>query len=206
LEQTSGSFLTGKPYLSGKGATPARTLIFLICPFIFSFSITCIYQGSREIMKLGGFVASGGPYEISSQAPNWIWIMPVSIMLMMFTIFASLFTGAKLSGPNLMAFSWSAIFVSLGWNFLEFGMGIGMGGRLVWGWLICAILFLLMGLLPVYFFLRTLLRSRAAKRNTYSSESNESVSSGRGSLFLLVQIILAGTGVYLGIIFFSFLN
>jgi hypothetical protein len=41
--------------------------------------------------------------------------------------------------------TWSALFLSLGWNFWEYGLADGP----VWGWIICGVVFVLMGGLPL---------------------------------------------------------
>ena len=65
--------------------TPMRTeksrtrgLLFHFTIFGAAFAVTCLYQGMRPIMRLGGMVASGGPYAITHPAPSWVWILPVS--------------------------------------------------------------------------------------------------------------------------------
>ena len=200
------AFISGKPVVEGRGAGPVRWAIFLVSSFVFSFSLTIMYYGMRGVMMLGGFVASGGPYEIAHPAPDWVWLMPVSVLLMVFSIFTSIFSAPKINGPNIMALSWSAIFLSLGWNFLEFGFGIGMGGGLAIGWIICAVFFIPMGLLPLIFVLRSFFRSMNARRNVsesdYAAPSDQSHQLSWGTS-LLLQVILCGLGVWLGIFVFS---
>lgn len=62
-----------------------------------------------------------------------------------------------MSGLWLLA--WPALFLSLGWNFLEFGLDPPGGGGPEWGWLICAIVFGLMGGVPLLLVLPELVRS-----------------------------------------------
>lgn len=128
--------------------------------FFFCLALTILYHGMRGVLDLGGFVASGGPYAIAHPAPGWIWIMPVSAILMV----ATLVVGVNVSiasgfhGSSLMIFSWSAVFISLGWNFLDYGIGFGEKTGPVWSWLVCAFFFMLMGLIPLYFILRNLVK------------------------------------------------
>jgi Short C-terminal domain len=44
---------------------------------------------------------------------------------------------------------WPALFLSLGWNFLEFGLDPPGPGGLEWGWLVCAVVFFVMGGVPL---------------------------------------------------------
>ena len=54
------------------------------------------------------------------------------------------------SRSGKIAYAWPALFLSLGWNFLDYGLDPpGGDDGLVWGWLVCAVLFFLMGGLPL---------------------------------------------------------
>lgn len=192
-------FVAGKPVARGFGARPGHWVLFLLNPVIFSFSLTCLYLAMRGVMHLGGFVAAGGPYEIAHPAPDWIWIFPVSMLLLMLALFSSLATASKVHGPNLMSLSWSALFISLGWNFTQFGFGISMGGRLVSGWIICAALFIPMGAIPLVFILRSFFQSLRNRGDLEKGELPWSIS-------LLLQSILSGLGILLGTALFSSLQ
>ena len=47
-----------------------------------------------------------------------------------------------------MFLAWPALFLSLGWNFLEYGF-FAVEGDWVWSWLFCGVLFVLMGAVPL---------------------------------------------------------
>ena len=49
---------------------------------------------------------------------------------------------------SLVFLAWPALFLSLGWNFLEYGFFPPEGGW-VWSWLFCGVLFVLMGAVPL---------------------------------------------------------
>ena len=202
-------FMSGKPVIEGRGAGPVRLFLFFLSPFLFSFGLTLLYHGMRGIMRLGGFVASGGPYEIAHPAPDWVWLMPVSVLLLILPVFTSIFTGSRISGPNIMALSWPAIFISLGWNFSEFGFGIGMGGGLVAGWVICAVLFILMGIIPLIFILRSFFMSLKGRGDTSGIEVAEHHGqSGQLSwgTSIILQAALCAAGIWLGIFVFACLG
>jgi len=201
-----GAFISGKPVVEGSGAGPVRWTVFLLSPFIFSFGLACVYLGMRGVMRLGGFVATGGPYEIAHPAPDFIWIFPVSIIMIMASIFISLFASSKISGPNIMALSWSALFILLGWNFVQFGFGIGMGGELAFGWIICAVTFILMGMIPLIFILRSFFRSFSERIYTDNASSTETPGENgqlAWSTSLIIQAALCGGGFWLGLLFFG---
>jgi uncharacterized membrane protein len=204
-----GAFISGKPVTDGFGAKPFHWVLFLSCPFLFFFSLSLVYSAMRGIMRLGGFVAKGGPYEIAHQAPDYVWVFPVSIFFIVGCIFASLFAASRVRGPNVMALSWSAIFILLGWNFTEFGFGIGMGGGLAWGWVVCAVMFMLMGFIPLIFIVQNFLRSLAVKRAQGEHESTGAAPAREGiswGMSLFIQFILSGAGFLLGITVFRLLS
>jgi hypothetical protein len=66
-------------------------------------------------------------------------------------IFAAVYVWQTLRNgiPNFAGFLWPALFLSLGYNFFDFGLDPPGGGGLEWGWLICGIVFALMGGLPL---------------------------------------------------------
>jgi uncharacterized membrane protein len=190
------SFITGEPVSTGSSPGQKHRIIHLASVLAFSFSLSCIYMAMRGVMRLGGFVASGGPYHIAHQAPDWVWIFPLSIFLMMGAMFTSFAESSKIGGPNLMALSWSALFLALGWNFTEFGFGIGSGGGLAWGWVICSVLFILMGLLPMIFVLKAFFKSLRERTDRDREEGSS------WTVSLLVQFAAAAAGTLLGLSFF----
>lgn len=159
-----------------------RRFLFHLTLFGVALCISLLYQAMRPIMRLGGMVASGGPYAIEHPAPSWVWIMPVAIMAGMACFFINLFTGDA-DGVNLMPLAWPGLFLSLGWNFLEFAFA-PPGGGLAWGWLICGVVFALMGGLPL------LLALRPARDRVRSRLGEEG-----GLKPYLVQWLLVGAGI-----------
>ena len=115
---------------------------------LFGLCLTLLFFGMRGIMELGGFVAVGGPYEIAHPAPDWVWVLPVSIVGGMLAVGVNMIAAGRVGGFTLVLPAWCALFLSLGWNFLEFGLW-PPGGGTAWGWLVSAIAFFLMGLGPL---------------------------------------------------------
>jgi len=114
-------------------------------------ALTMVYLSMRSVMDVGGFCAEGGPFEIETHCPQGV----PGVMI------GGLWGGIILAGvyvwqtfrhkvPSFTGLLWPALFLSLGWNFLEYAFNPpGAGGGVVWGWLICGILFALMGGLPL---------------------------------------------------------
>ncbi|MBN2586610.1 MAG: hypothetical protein JXA64_03125 [Candidatus Fermentibacteraceae bacterium] len=193
-------FISGRPVNPGVEARPAHRVLLLFSILVFSFCVSLLYMGMRDVMRLGGFVASGGPYQIAHEAPGWVWIFPVSVFLILGSMFASFFAGSKVAGPNLMSLSWSALFMALGWNFVEFGFGTGTGGGLVWGWVVCAALFMLMGGIPLLIIVASFLKSLEERRTRRTDDGGQS-----WGISLLLQSAAAAGGVLLGLYFFRIL-
>lgn len=113
-------------------------------------ALVLLYQGMAEIMATeGGFVASGGPYEIAHPAPGWVWMVPVSILALFAFGGLSLWASMRGWGTNPLTYAWSALFIALGWNFLRLGIfdrPEGLQGA--WGWIVSGVAFWAMGLAP----------------------------------------------------------
>lgn len=187
---------------------------FIIC-------MTLLYHSMRGVMDLGGFVASGGPYEIAHPAPGWIWVLPVSIIAgLVFLLLYSLFA-KKVGGIKLTVFAWSALFCSLGYNFLAYAFPPAeKGGGIVVGWLICGILFELMGGIPLLIILRETiryigqrdyrrkLRLEIAQSQRYLDENQQNYLPGGLVSFLVLFINLGGiaAGIYLAVSYFRYLT
>jgi Short C-terminal domain len=136
------------------------TLLFVLC-------LTMLYQSMRAVMDIGGSCASGGPYEISRPCPTGVgWVMPVSIFGMFFAGFFTFLGVFPDGGPRPYVFAWSALFLALGWNFLDYGFDAPGGGTAV-GWLICGFVFVAMGGAPLLF----LLSPRAARWSLWGPDS-----------------------------------
>jgi hypothetical protein len=118
----------------------------------FCCALTWLYLGMRSVMEIGGSCASGGPYEIAQPCPEGVPLLMLGgifgglITLALFVMFSS-----RLGGDyaGLGAYAWPALFLSLGWNFFEFGFDPPGQEGVVWGWLFCGVLFFLMGGLPL---------------------------------------------------------
>jgi hypothetical protein len=116
-----------------------------------AFSITVLWYGMRAVLDVGGFCASGGPYQIDVVCPDAvIATTPLSIFGGLVSLGLMLWGGSALGGSwiGLAFLAWPALFISLGWNFLQYGLFSPDGGW-VWSWLFCGVLFILMGAIPL---------------------------------------------------------
>jgi len=138
----------------------------MIAGFVGSFlslagvtvGLTWLYLGMRSVMEIGGACADGGPYVSAQPCPDGVPLLMVGgifgglVCLGLFLWFSSRLGG---SYGALAGLAWPALFLSLGWNFFEFGFDPpdGADGP-VWGWVFCGALFALMGGLPLLYFLK----------------------------------------------------
>ena len=135
--------------------------------FGFAACLAILSSGMRAIMATGtGFVAVGGPYEIANPAPDWVWVIPVSVLAGW--VFGGLFALAawRLDRFRAVIVIWSGLFLLLGFNFLQ--LGIDPEAGIVWGWFVSGVVFVVMGAAPL---LAPLWRKRLeSKQGDYAFE------------------------------------
>jgi hypothetical protein len=113
--------------------------------------ITLLFLGMRSVMEIGGVCAEGGPYVPRQPCPDGVPGMIVGgIWGGLIFLGLYLWSTSRAGAPTLAAFAWPALFLSLGWNFFEFGFNPPGDVGLAWSWLICGVLFVLMGGFPLF--------------------------------------------------------
>jgi len=127
--------------------------LYLVGVVGLSMCLTLIFLSMRAVMNVGGFCAEGGPYVIETHCPEGTPLLLVGGIFGLFG-FGGLMVwkGTLLGGPyaGLAALAWPALFLSLGWNFLEYGLFNPPDGEgIIWGWLIPGVLFVIMGIAPI---------------------------------------------------------
>lgn len=115
-----------------------------------AFCLTLVWLSMRAVLDIGGVCATGGPYVPRVPCPEEVVaVMPLAIIGLF--VFGGLawWGGAGLGGAwaGLILLAWPALFLSLGWNFLEYGLAPpgGEEGELAWGWLVSGVIFVVMG-------------------------------------------------------------
>ncbi len=118
-----------------------------------AFSLTLLFKSMRAVQSIGGFCASGGPYQIAHPCPKGVaGLFPLAIIGGL--IFLGLFYAcAGEKGRVVALFAWPALFLSLGWNFLDYGLHLTSGHGVNAGFLTCAVIFILMGAVPLIYFI-----------------------------------------------------
>jgi hypothetical protein len=172
-------------------------------------ALTIMFFAMRAVMEIGGSCASGNtPYEISRPCPDGVpglMIGSIFLGLLLLGVY-----GLNAVGPNLTLLAWPALFLSLGWNFLDFGVNPPDGSDgLVWGWLLCGVLFVLMGGAPLLIGIKAVMqgretratRARKSLANRYSSTERDVIDRGTTvwKVGLGLQLASIAVGIWLGI-------
>lgn len=129
---------------------------YLVGVFFLAFSIAALWLAMRAVMDIGGSCGSGGPYEVAVPCPDGIDLLLVLAFPLGFaSVGVMVWKGARL-GPtwvSLAGLAWPALFLSLGWNFLEYGLWPPFPGGPEIGFLVTGVIFLLMGGVPLWLWL-----------------------------------------------------
>jgi hypothetical protein len=126
-----------------------------------SAGLAILYFTMRIVMDVGGFCASGQTaFVIAHRCPTGApGLMTGSIFVGLIGLGVYAISAFSI---NLTLLAWPALFLSLGWNFLDYGLN-APGGGTSGGWLFCGVLFLLMGGLPLIFGVRAALQGRETR-------------------------------------------
>lgn len=115
--------------------------------------MTLLFLAMRSVMEVGGACADGGPYVSAQPCPDGVPLGTLGgIFGGLLSLGAYVYFTVRYGIPSLLWLAWPALFLSLGWNFLEFGLDAPGEQGLEWGWLICAVLFIAMGGGPLLLF------------------------------------------------------
>jgi hypothetical protein len=121
------------------------TVIALALYGLVALCLTLLFFGMRAVMEIGG--SCGGAF---APCPSGTAAtIPLAIIVGMFAAFGSVLFSLRAGLPVLTGFAWPALFLSLGWNFLEYGISPPHGNVGRWGMLICGAIFVLLGGIPL---------------------------------------------------------
>ena len=146
----SAQAATGTHTTRLSGWLPALTVASVL---VLGTTITWAFFAMRSVMDVGGSCADGGPYVSAQPCPDGSWLIAVAVPVMLLTAIFGSMAAMSVNAPNLLILMWALLFGSLGWNFLEYAF---TGPDLVWGWLVCGVMFWLMAAPAVYLMLLAL--------------------------------------------------
>lgn len=140
-----------------RGWTVIDLALYLLGVAGLAAALTIGWLSMRAVLDVGGYCAEGGPYAIAQHCPDGVaLLLPLAIFAGIGCAGLMSWKGSTLGGPysGLVLLAWPAMFISLGWNFLQFAFfppppdtGVELG------WLIPGILFVIMGAAPLVGFL-----------------------------------------------------
>ncbi|HEX9992903.1 MAG TPA: SHOCT domain-containing protein [Acidimicrobiales bacterium] len=112
-------------------------------------ALTVLSLSMRAVLDIGGSCATGGVYEVARPCPDGVAPLTVGAIFagLAFALLYAISLVPK--GPSLLSLLWPALFLSLGWNFLDYGVEPPGGDGIVWGWVVCAAIFALIGGAPL---------------------------------------------------------
>ena len=169
-------------------------------------ALTILFYCMRSVIEIGGSCASGNtPFEIARPCPDGVpGLMVGSIFGGMFFLAVYAFNAV---GPNLTFLAWPALFLSLGWNFLEYGFDPPSGSGIAFGWLISGIVFVAMGGIPLLIgasawrstkALRGVAQQARARLGGTTAGTGEHKAAG-----WVLQVVAVGVGTWVGIELFE---
>lgn len=136
---------------SGKRGTRVSykpPLVLSVCVILQGLCLTWAFLSMRAVMNIGGSCADGGPYVSAQPCPDGAILIGVAAPVLLISAMVGTVAAVQLNAPNLLLPMWGILFCSLGWNFLEFAFKPSDG--IVWGWLVCGVLFQAMGLPAIW--------------------------------------------------------
>jgi hypothetical protein len=120
--------------------------IFLAVGLV-SASLTVLFLGMRSVMNIGGSCASGGPYLTARPCPGHVAaLMPAAIWGGLIFTGLYVFFAMHYGVPTIVSLAWPALFLSLGYNFFDYGVR-GAAGQS--GFLVAGAIFVLIGGVPL---------------------------------------------------------
>jgi len=110
-------------------------------------ALTTLFMSMRTVMDIGGSCASGGAFEIAHPCPGHVAaLMPAVIWGGLIFTGLYVFFAMHYGVPTIVSLAWPALFLSLGYNFFDYGIRGGAGHS---GFIVVGVVFVLMGGVPL---------------------------------------------------------
>ncbi len=97
-------------------------------------------------MDIGGSCGSVEPEQIRSCPGNVAGLLPGAIWGGVISTGVYVLVASKYRVPSLVSLLWPALFLSLAYNFFDYG---ARGGSVNGSWIVCGVVFVLMGAVPL---------------------------------------------------------
>ncbi len=136
-----------------RGRSGRTIIVYLAAVAGLAACVTILFLAMRAVMNVGGFCAEGGPYQIAVRCPEGVVLLfPLAIFGGLASAAVVAAAGGRIGGGYgaLATLAWPALFISLGWNFLEYGIfpPEETGGPVI-AWIFCGVVFWIMGGAPL---------------------------------------------------------
>ncbi|MGY1653751.1 SHOCT domain-containing protein [Geodermatophilus sp. SYSU D01119] len=114
-------------------------------------AITVLSRLMRSVTAVGGSCADGGPYVSAQPCPDGTGATIGLLFVLVPLFLGGTWWGARRAhAPNPVLLGWPALFLTLGWNFLDDGFDPPPGADGISpGCLVCGVVFVLMGAAPL---------------------------------------------------------
>ncbi|MGY1714696.1 SHOCT domain-containing protein [Geodermatophilus sp. SYSU D01106] len=114
-------------------------------------AVTLLWRLMRSVTAVGGSCADGGPYVSAQPCPDGTGATIGLLFVLVPLFLGGTWWGAlRAQAPNPVLLGWPALFLTLGWQFLRDGVDPPAGaGDISLGYLICGVVFVLMGAAPL---------------------------------------------------------
>jgi hypothetical protein len=127
--------------------------------------ITILSLIMRSVTAIRGSCADGGPYVSAQPCPTGTGTALLLVFACTLTcLIGTLWAASVLKAPIPLLLGWPAIFLTLGWNFLEDGLDPPDGQGVVTGFVVCGVLFVIMGGAPLLLWLSVVRDARRTRR------------------------------------------
>jgi hypothetical protein len=143
------------------GTSWRSAAITVVCVLVVAVSLTWTYLSMRAVMNVGGACADGGPYVSAQPCPDGSFLIAIAVPALIIFAMIGTVSASSVGAPNLLVPMWAGLFASLGWNFLEYAF---KGPDVVWGWLVCGVVFWGMAL-PAFVLMLTQLKNARQDRS-----------------------------------------
>jgi hypothetical protein len=128
-------------------------------------AITMLSLIMRSVTEVGGSCSDGGPFVSAQPCPSGTGTALLLVFVCVFAcIIGTLWAASVLKAPMPLLLGWPALFLTLGWNFLEDGFDPPMGEGLAVGFVVCGVIFVLMGGAPLLVWLSVARENRRTRR------------------------------------------
>jgi hypothetical protein len=127
-------------------------------------ALTVLSQIMRSVLDVGGSCADGGAYVSDQSCPQGTGTALLLVLgCGVACLVAGLWGAVRVDAPLPLFLAWPALFFSLAWDFLEYGLMPPSGQGAIGGLVLCGVLFALLGGIPLLAAVAALRKRRSGR-------------------------------------------